>query len=60
MVLLDVGGFNQNIWIECEQLKYQAVPFLIISAKSKYITAIESESLARGALSILVKPLVIK
>ncbi|KST66584.1 response regulator [Mastigocoleus testarum] len=60
LVLLDVSGFDQNIWIRCEQLKNQAIPFLIISAKSKYITAIESESLARGASSILVKPLVIK
>lgn len=60
LVLLDVSGFDQNIWGRCEQLKTQAIPFLIISAKSNYIAAIEAESLARGASSILVKPLVIK
>lgn len=60
LVLLDVSGFDPNIWFRCEQLKTRGIPFLIISAKSKYITAIETESLARGASSMLVKPLVVK
>ena len=58
LVLLDISGFNSSIWNLCEQLQGEQIPFLIISPKQS--VAIQQESLAHGARSILVKPLIVK
>lgn len=58
LVLLDITGFNRSIWERCEQLQDRQIPFLVISPRQS--AAIQQESLAHGARSMLVKPLVIK
>ncbi|WP_414618851.1 response regulator [Calothrix sp. CCY 0018] len=56
--LIDITGFDNSIWEWCEQLRNQQIPFLIISPRQSAV--IEQQSLARGARSILIKPLIIK
>lgn len=58
LALLDVAGFDQDIWPRCERLRNQRIPFLVLSSRQS--TALRRESLAHGALNILVKPLVVK
>ena len=58
LVLLDISGFDRSIWNLCEQLQGEQIPFLIISPKQS--AAIQQESLAHGARSMLVKPLIVK
>jgi DNA-binding response OmpR family regulator len=56
--LIDISGFNCQIWTHCEQLREQNIPFLVLLPKQS--AAIQQESLVHGAQSILIKPLVIK
>lgn len=58
LVLVDIGGFDSQIWKLCEKLRDQQIPFLVISPRQS--TAIQQESIASGARSMLVKPLVVK
>ena len=58
LVLVDISGFDSHIWKLCESLRNKQIPFLVISPRQS--TAIHQESLAYGARSMLVKPLVIK
>jgi DNA-binding NarL/FixJ family response regulator len=54
----DIAGFDRNIWNLCEQLRDEQIPFLVISPWQS--AAIQHESLAHGARSRLLKPLVIE
>ncbi|MEM7553455.1 MAG: response regulator [Cyanobacteria bacterium P01_A01_bin.84] len=56
--LIDVAGFDRRIWEWCKQLRNQQISFLIISPHQN--TLIQRQSLACGAINILVKPLVMK
>jgi DNA-binding response OmpR family regulator len=58
LVLLDIAGFDRTIWEHCEQLQNQQIPFLVISPKQS--ATIQLQSLAHGASSMLIKPLVMK
>ena len=58
LVMLDIAGFDRTIWERCEQLQNQQIPFLVISPKQS--TTIQLQSLAHGARSMLVKPLVMQ
>jgi DNA-binding response OmpR family regulator len=58
LVLIDISGFNQAIWQGCEQLRAEGIPFLVISPRQSM--AIQQQGLARGASSVLVKPLVLQ
>lgn len=58
LVLVDIAGFDSQIWKLCEQVRDQQIPFLVISPRQS--TAIQQESVASGARSMLVKPLVVK
>ena len=58
LTLLDLAGFKREIWERCEQLRKNAIPFLVISPKQSY--KLQKESLASGAGGMLVKPLVMK
>lgn len=58
LVLVDISGFDSHVWKLCELLQNEQIPFLVISPRQS--TAIQQESLAYGARSMLVKPLVIK
>lgn len=56
--LIDLSGCDRHIWDYCEQLRTKNIPFLTFTPQ--YDAAIEQNSLAHGANSVLVKPLVIK
>jgi DNA-binding response OmpR family regulator len=56
--LIDLAGCDRSIWHYCEQLQALKIPFLTFTPQ--YNRVVEQDSLARGARSVLVKPLVIK
>lgn len=58
LVLMDLTGFDKSIWKECENLRENEIPFLIISPQ-KHIQ-LHKESIKHGAEDFLVKPLVVK
>ena len=58
LVMLDITGFERTIWERCEQLQNQEIPFLVISPKQN--ATIQLQSIAHGARSMLVKPLVMR
>ncbi len=58
LALVDIAGFDSRIWDYCKQIHKQNIPLLVISPRQS--AAIEQQSLAHGARSVLVKPLVIK
>jgi DNA-binding response OmpR family regulator len=56
--LIDITGFDGQIWARCEQLRARKTPFLMISPKMS--AAIQQASLSHGARGVMLKPLVIK
>lgn len=58
LVLVDITGFNRQIWELCQRLQDEQIPFIVISPRQSH--ALEQESLTHGAQSMLVKPLVVK
>lgn len=56
--LVDVSGFDPNIWNFCEQLRKSKIPFIVISPQRS--TIIQRDSMKHGASALLVKPLVVK
>jgi DNA-binding response OmpR family regulator len=56
--LIDIAGFDAEIWARCERLRAARIPFLIFSPK--HSVAIQQASLSHGAKGIMVKPLVVK
>lgn len=57
LALVDITGFDKNIWNFCEKLREKTIPFIVVSPKQ--ITSIREQSYEHGAISVLVKPLVI-
>ncbi|MCW6050641.1 response regulator [Microcoleus sp. A2-C5] len=58
MALVDISGFDRQIWHCCEQLRNHQIPFLILSPRQS--AAIQHESLCHGARNMLVKPLIVR
>ncbi len=58
LALLDVAGFDRNIWEHCARLRQKQVPFLVLSRRPNPL--LEQESRARGAHGVLAKPLAIQ
>lgn len=58
LVIIDISGFDRNIWVGCEKLRQNNIPFLVISPRQS--AAIQQESLSHGASIILVKPLILR
>lgn len=56
--LVDIAGFDGQIWTRCELLRTAKIPFLIFSPKQS--AAIQQASLSHGARGVMVKPLVVK
>jgi len=56
LALVDIMDFDSKIWERCESLRKKDIPFLIVSPR--YISAIQQESIKRGARGVLLKPLV--
>lgn len=58
LALLDVAGFDRNVWDRCEYLRQKQVPFLVLSRRPSPL--LEQESRAWGAQGVLVKPLAVQ
>ena len=56
--LVDIIGFDAEIWARCEQLRAAKIPFLVVSPRQS--AAIQQASLSHGAKGVMVKPLVVK
>jgi DNA-binding response OmpR family regulator len=56
--LIDIAGFDGQIWTRCEQLRAAKIPFLIFSPRQS--ATIQQASLSHGARGVMVKPLVAK
>jgi DNA-binding response OmpR family regulator len=56
--LVDISGFDSQIWRRCEQLRTAKIPFLVVSSQQS--AALQQVGLSHGAKSVMVKPLVIK
>lgn len=56
--LIDIAGFDGQIWTRCERLRAAKIPFLIFSPKQS--ADIQHASLSHGARGVMVKPLVVK
>ena len=56
--LIDLSGFDQNIWKRCEALRKVKVPFIVISPQRSPL--IQRDSMKYGASGLLVKPVGIK
>lgn len=55
LALLDITGFDVNIWNYCKKLQEKNIPFLIISAKVS--NDLTQTSIKEGAKGVLLKPL---
>ena len=58
VALIDLSGFDQQIWERCEALRKAKIPFIVISPQRSPI--IQRDSMKHGASGLLVKPLGIK
>ncbi|GLV57916.1 hypothetical protein KDH_47510 [Dictyobacter sp. S3.2.2.5] len=56
--LVDIAGFDSQIWPRCEQLRAAKIPFLVISPRQS--AAVQQASMTHGAKGVMVKPLIIK
>ncbi|GCE22990.1 response regulator transcription factor [Dictyobacter kobayashii] len=56
--LVDIAGFDGQIWARCEQLRAAKIPFLVISPRLS--AAVQQAGLTHGARGVMVKPLIIK
>jgi DNA-binding response OmpR family regulator len=56
--LIDIAGFDGQIWTRCERLRMIRVPFLIFSPRQS--AEIQQASFSHGARGVMVKPLVVK
>jgi DNA-binding response OmpR family regulator len=55
LALIDVGGFNHEIWSRCTRLRAASVPFLLISSPMHSVGT--EQGLRHGATGVLTKPL---
>ena len=58
LALVDIAGFDRNIWERCEGLRHHKIPFLVLSPK--HSVTLQHVSLTHGAHGVLIKPLIVK
>jgi DNA-binding response OmpR family regulator len=58
LALVDISGFDRNIWTYCQLLSERDIPFVVISPKQ--VKTIREEGRSHGASDVLMKPLVAK
>lgn len=58
LALVDLAGFDHQIWDRCDRLKEAQIPFLIISAGQP--NTVQQDSVTHGARAVLMKPLASK
>jgi DNA-binding response OmpR family regulator len=56
--LVDIAGFDREIWARCERMRAAGIPFLVIFPQQQ--TALQEESFGHGAHSTLTKPVMQK
>lgn len=56
--LIDLSGFDQNLWARCEELRKARIPFIVISPQRS--PAVQRDSMKHGASGLLVKPVGVK
>ena len=56
LVLLDISGFDRQIWSLCQRLQEKAIPFIAIVTPHQ--AGMQQVCLANGAVGVLIKPLV--
>jgi DNA-binding response OmpR family regulator len=56
LALVDVAGFDQEVWSRCDRLRDGAIPFLVISAHG--LAGVGAAGVRHGASGMLVKPLI--
>lgn len=55
LALIDLSGFDQNIWENCDRLRDAGIPFIIISPQRS--PTVQRDSLKHGASCVLIRPL---
>ena len=55
--VVDLCGFNPDIWQRCEWLHRKKIPFLLVSSATRFGAAIEQKCHRHGGRAVLVKPL---
>jgi DNA-binding response OmpR family regulator len=58
LALIDVAGFDVNIWERCKILQEKQIPFIILSDKQSFV--LQEQGMAHGAKGLIHKPVVIK
>ncbi len=58
LALIDISGFNRDIWTYCEQLQRRKIPVLVVLPARSSIT--HCEKFGHGVERLLVKPLVVR
>ncbi len=58
LVLLDISGFNRQVWHSCQQLRDRKIPFIVFLPRKN--RKIYLEAIAHGARRVEVKPIIIK
>ena len=53
--LIDISGFDQHIWEQCQELHNAKIPFIVISPRRS--STIQRHSMKHGTSVLLVKPL---
>ena len=58
LALIDITGFDQGIWIHCEELSRQGVPLVVVAPQAHQ--HLQYKSYSHGAKGVLFKPLVMQ
>jgi CheY-like chemotaxis protein len=54
LVVIDLAGFDQAVWKQCERLQAAKIPFLVIADQRS--PSIQKESMRHGARGVFTKP----
>jgi DNA-binding response OmpR family regulator len=55
LAMLDLTGFDENIWERCDKLHEAKIPYIVITPQRSPV--VQRESMKRGVSGLLVKPL---
>ncbi len=55
LVLLDISGFDHDVWQRCEELSKAKTPCIVIAPQRS--PAMQRETMEHGARGLLVKPI---
>lgn len=58
LAIVDITGFDRNIWNHCDRLPEINVPFVVVMPQQ--LQHMRHEGFLHGAQRVLVKPLVVK